>query len=496
MVILSVGYDTNVKGVKMQEQKKTNNENLHGYVHCLSNTERMFLWSLRSRIAMVARIIGNVSEKELKRTLHDIRRMHPLVGCKIVFDKHHNAFCSTDSVPENILRIAPRRSDTQWFDEIRHEHLIPFELEKGPLVRFILVYSPQVSELIAFAHHSICDGTAMANLIHDILICYSNPAEDVQVIHPPTLTDYILKKENSFSSMSVEEVAISNYNNLWKENSYIFSQADFSEIYATYWRKRRYNMVLLQLEPKETWNLVAQCREKGITMVSAITAAFLAARQEIMGFSPEDKNTIGIPFDLRRHLENNKAFCFFAGDFNLNFSYNQNKSLWENAQELHRVIQERVTMLDSSALDMRYFDPTLIDAIFSYAPYVQKIPEAFNKTENLSAFAKDSNNIAFAISQKVLSKHPNVIVTNLGRLNFPEIYNDLKLDRIFFVPPANESVPLILGGVGFNDNLAFSMIYLEKIGKSSPFLTDNVIHIRNRMLEYLGFLEKANERAI
>lgn len=33
LVILSVRYDTNVKGVKMQEQKKTNYENLHGYVH-------------------------------------------------------------------------------------------------------------------------------------------------------------------------------------------------------------------------------------------------------------------------------------------------------------------------------------------------------------------------------------------------------------------------------------------------------------------------------
>lgn len=231
-------------------------------------------------------------------------------------------------------------------------------------------------------------------------------------------------------------------------------------------------------------------------IVSAMTAAFLAARQEIVGFIPEGKNTIGIPFDLRRHLENSKAFCFFAGDFNLNFSYSQDKSFWENAQELHRIIQERVTMLDSSALDVRYFDPTLIDAIFSYAPYVQKIPEAFDKTENLSAFARDSKNIAFALSQKILSKHPSIIVTNLGRLNFPEIYNDLRLDRIFFAPPANESVPLILGGVGVSGRLAFSMIYLEKIGESSPFLTEDMIHIRNRVLQHIGFLEKANERAI
>jgi len=480
----------------MQEQNKINDTEIHGYVHSLSNTERIFLWGLRSKIAVVARIIGNVSEKDLTRALHNVRRMHPLVGCRIIFDEYHNAFCSTDNVPENILRIVARRSDIQWFDEIQHEHLIPFEPEKGPLVRFTLVHSPQVSELIAFAHHSICDGTAVAHLIHDILICYSNPAKEVRVIHPPKLTDYILKKESSSSSKSIEEVAFNNYNNQWKERTHFFSQADFNELYAAYWKKVRYNLVLLQLEPEETLSLISRCRDKGVTIVSAMTAALLAARQEIMGSLPEDKNTIGIPFDLRRHLENSKAFCFFAGDFNLNFSYTQDKSFWENAQELHRIIQERVKMLDSSALDMRSFDPTLIDAIFSYAPYVQKIPEAFNKTENLSAFARDSNNIAFAISQKILSKHPSIIVTNLGQLNFPEIYNDLRLDRIFFAPPANESVPLILGGVGVSSRLVFSMIYLEKIGESSPLLTDNVIHIRNRVLQYLGFPEKANERAI
>lgn len=248
----------------MQEQKKIDGMDVHEYVHSLSNTERIFLWGLRSKVAVVARIIGNVSEKDLIRALHNVRRMHPLVGCKIVFDEHHNAFCSTDNVPENTLRIVTRRSEIQWFDEIQHEHLTPFEPEKGPLVRFILVYSPQVSELIVFAHHSICDGTAVANLIHDILVCYSNPAEEVQVIHPPTLTDYILKKESSVSSRSMEELAINNYNNQWKERTHFFSRADFNEIYAAYWKKRRYNMVLLQLEPKETRDLIARCREKGV----------------------------------------------------------------------------------------------------------------------------------------------------------------------------------------------------------------------------------------
>jgi len=485
----------------IQNEQKASGIDISGCAHRLSNTERIFLWGVRSKIAVVARIVGDVAEKDLVQSIKKVRLMHPLAGCKIIFDDHNNAWCSTENVPETRLRIAPRRSETQWFDEIRHEHLIPFEPEKGPLVRFVLVYSPEVSELIAFAQHCICDGTAVANLIRDILVCYAEPAKEVKTIQPPNLTDYVLKDEkdeDSSRSKSMGEVTINNFNNQWRERSYHFSGSDFCEIYYAFWKKVSYGMALLQLEPDETCDLIARSRNNGVTIVSALTAAFLAARQEVLGPLPEDKRTIGIPFDLRRHLGENieEAFCFFAGDFNLPFSYSPDKPFWENARELHSIIQERVKTLDTSALDMRYFDPALVDAVFSYAQYVQKIPEAFNRTENLSRFAKDSKNIAFAISKKVISKHPSMIVTNLGRLDFPQIYGNLRLDRMFFAPPASETIPMILGGVGVGGCLTSSLVYLENRDKSGQSFAMDMIRIRNRALELLGFPEKANDRAM
>jgi NRPS condensation-like uncharacterized protein len=391
-----------------------------------------------------------------------------------------------------------RRSETQWFEEIRHEHRIPFEPERGPLVRFALVYSPQVSELIAFAQHSICDGTAVANLIRDLLICYSEPAKEAKTIQPLDLTDYILKDKDSSQSRSAGEATIDDLNKQWRERQFRFSEEDFIEIHSAFWRKFTYSLALIQLEPDETSDLIARCRENGVTIISALSAAFVAARQEALGFLPGDNRSIGIPFDLRRHLgwDIKESFCFFAGDFNLQFSYNQDKPFWENARDLHRIIQERVKMLDASGLDMRFFDPTLVDAVFSFAQYVQKIPEAFDRTENLSRFARDSKNIAFAISKKAISRHPPMIVTNLGRLNFPQTYGDLRLERMFFAPPASETIPIILGGVGIGGSLTLCLTYLENNEMGGHSLSEDMIAIRNRALQFLGFPEKANDRAI
>ena len=214
-----------------EELSRLSVDEIREKAHPLSNTERIFLWGVRSKIAMIARIIGNVDEKGLRRAIDFTRRMHPLLGCKITFDECQRAYCSIEGVPETMLRITPRRSEAQWFDEIRQEHLVPFKPETGPLVRFVLVYSPEVSELIAFGQHCICDGSAMANLIHDILLFYAHPEQDVKTVLPPKLTDFVLKENQPSSQLSSvkssDEAAIKGYNELWAKGGHRFTQADF-----------------------------------------------------------------------------------------------------------------------------------------------------------------------------------------------------------------------------------------------------------------------------
>jgi hypothetical protein len=142
---------------------------------------------------------------------------------------------------------------------------------------------------------------------------------------------------------------------------------------------------------------------------------------------------------------------------------------------------------------MEYFNPTLIDAFFNLAPYIKNVPNAFNKTENLSAFASDKKNVALKISNDIVSKLPGLTTTNLGRLDFSEVYGNLRLDRLFLIPSAGEDIPLIIGGVGVCGRLTFSLNYLEQNNSNDPSPIRDMIEIRNMALEYLGFPEKANE---
>jgi NRPS condensation-like uncharacterized protein len=476
-------------------EEKTVDIDISGCQRRLTNFERYLLWSAENNMAAVACILGDVHENDLRRAIDSVGSVHPLMEAKVVIDDHHDVWFSTHHAQKATLRTVQRTSEGQWFEEVRKEYLVPFEPERGPLIRFVLVYSSSVSELIAFSQHSICDGISLVNLIRDLLSSYANPVAAGRAVCPPATTDY-LKEGGIFSSKPMDKSIIDHYNGQWQKSPHYFSQEDFCGIYVALARRIRHEIVILQLEPEETLDLVARCRENGATVTSALTAAILAAYQEIRGQLPVNRRTIQVPFDLRRRLRPvpENFLGFFVGAFKFQFEYDSKRSFWKNAHELHEIIRNRADALDASAIDMESFDPTLVDAFTNCAPYADLLPSAFNRTENLSAFARDRGNAAFELCSKVAYNLPGTISTNIGRLYFPEDCGGLRLDRIFFVAPGSEAFPLFIAGVSINDHLVFSLNYVERIGGDS--LTGDMVRIRNRALEYLGYPDKANDRAI
>jgi NRPS condensation-like uncharacterized protein len=295
-------------------------------------------------------------------------------------------------------------------------------------------------------------------------------------------------------------LTINHFNRQWRKKPYSFSQADLYALHAVYWDKYRCNLVLLQLEQDETRDLITLCRKNGVTVVSAVTAAFIAAHNEIIGPFMKNKAGVAIPFDLRTRLGEDigNVFCLFVGGFQFSFAYNEKIPFWENAQEIHRIIEKHVKNMDISGpvRDMARFDPTLLDAA-NFAFWSQYIPEVYSRTKNLSEFAKNRKNAAFKFAKKMVDGFTGTVTTNLGRLDYPETYGNLQLDRMFFIPSGGgEIVPLLLGGVDVSGRLTFTVSYVERADGTGSYTTENMIRIRNRALEYLGFPEKATRWAM
>lgn len=466
------------------------------YIRKVNNLERVYFWTPYSNVSLITRINGDVSPEELCLAINTACKMHPLLSARIEFDEDNNAWFSTDNVHLPSVKITQRVSNTQWFDKLQHEITIPFDLEKGPMIRFMLVHSEKVSELVIICNHCICDGMSLAYLVRDVLSYCVNPEKEIEVVPPQNMIDFLPKKGFSISSIMMR-LFIAQANRKWKKKPYTFKYEDSVAIQNTYWDKNRFNTVLMELDPNQTRYLSKRCRENGVTVGSAVNAAFIAAREEIKGPFKKNQKQIWIPFDLRRHAkeEIGDVFCLCVGAPSFPYTYNSKKPFWENVSILHDEIHKRVEKLDSEALEVLNIHPTLTDALSSFAPFAKVIPEAYTHTENLTQFLNDKKNIAFSFAKKAEHMVPGTIASNLGRLNIPEIYGDLKIDQMIFLPVMSNSVPLTLGGVSIGDKLVFSLIYPEPKNIDGS-VTQEMIQIRNKALKYLGFPDKISEFAL
>lgn len=470
-----------------------------GCIRKMSNLERGYYMHPGCNVAVVARIAGRVSEHDLRRALETVRRVHPLVGAKIVTDVNHDVWFSAENVPEPLLRVTERISDTQWSAELQSGLKVPFRLDEGPLIRFILLNSPDRSDLIIICSHSICDGVALTNLVRDILVHYTDPGKKVTVLPPPEIADF-LPQAHGFSLKTLFPRLIACYSNwCWRKSPHYFSQEDYEALTNAFWEDREFGAVMIALGPEETATLAARCRKEGVTIGSAVMAAYIAAHEDCAGAFSGSLRNVMIPFDLRRHATRpaGDVFCLCVGGAQFAFTYQSGKPFWANAVALHTEIHRRVNHLDSAGMEIRAFDPSFIDALACFAMLKQIIPdEAFARTRTLTQFLHDTKNIAFTFAKNYRTMIPGTIASNLGNLSIPETYGDLRLDRLVFLTPASDMVPLVLGGVTLGGNLTYSLTYIVRTDGRESSRTEEMIRIRNRALEYLEFPKKAHSRAL
>ncbi len=278
--------------MSMKSVQTKSNNNIPGRFRPVWNFERKFVKSPVANVSVVARVRGPLDPNRIRKTLNKLRQIHPLLASRVVEDIDHTAYFHTEHVPEIPLHVMKRTSDKQWYEALIAEHKIPFEPQTGPLIRFILVISDESkdpSALIVFCQHTICDGTALANCLRDLLQHYVNPELPPTPILPPQTLDSILPHalmRKGFGS-KLKRATIWLLNKKWRKNPFLFSHQDFLDIHQAYWQKKVYRFVLLELSREETATLNQRCRENGITINSALTMAFIKAYQDVLGPLPK-----------------------------------------------------------------------------------------------------------------------------------------------------------------------------------------------------------------
>ena len=445
------------------------NTNLQKYERKVTGAERFFSHAPFSTVTMVARINGNVTEEMLKCAVEKVQQRHALLRVRIETRTDELWFTSED-VKEIPIEIVPRTSENDWIRLHAEGCKIPYEFETRPAIRFILVQSPDVSELIILCHHIICDGMSLAYLARDLMVHLGDPAAAVEVLPAPEpITQENLPSDVALSGLI--KYFINRIRRKWNDEIVTFDQADYEALNKAYWDNYDHAILPIEFSVTETKALVTRCKKENVTVNTAIIAAFSAADNLIVGEKPHHAQTASA-VSLRNRLPHSpgEGMGYYALGLQLKFKYNSKKGFWDNARNYHKKITSNISnkKVFGDLTAYLQMDSNIYEAL-SFKKIGALVKPDSPRYQKLSDFSRRQDVVVKLLQRAKMetfdSKLIGPAITNLGRLNFPKTYGSLELDRLIMQPGGAfplVHVDMVIGVVTCAGKMSMVVEYAEQ----------------------------------
>ncbi|MEO0685707.1 MAG: condensation domain-containing protein, partial [Cyanobacteria bacterium J06649_11] len=433
----------------MNDSTFTKDDLKNEYKRKMSGTERKFLRMPSANVVMVAQINGLVSREQLKAAVIKARQKHFLLGIRVSLDKDSAGWFTQKEVPEIPVEVIPRFTNEDWIQTTIEELKRTFSTQTGPLIRFLLLKSPEVSDLIVTAHHSICDGRSLVYLIRDIMVYLSNPEQDVETpqVIPVVVEDCL---PSSVMGSFLYRLIVKRINRKWMRKGIFFNDNDYKDLHQTFWQNNKVSILSWELTEPQTSTLVSRCRQEQVTINSALYAAFIAAQNHIQGNSQPYLQNIMVPVDFRSWLRKpvGEAIGFYASAVMFKQKYHPKKSFWDMARIIDKKIKQHLTNKNIfQGQKLNLLSPSLMDGL------------VFAKQGKLND--KMALNL---LKKKGLDKlFVGIVISNLGKIDIPVDYGNLHLEAVRGAAVYSDSAEKILEVVTVGGKMYLTLTFGDTI---------------------------------
>jgi NRPS condensation-like uncharacterized protein len=359
-----------------------------------------------TNIVIISRIKGKIREDFLRQTLDLLQCIHPRLNSRIVGSLDALSF-TNEEIRQIPLTLVVHTENKHWQDVALEELNKAIDSSKV-LLRCILIYNKteiNTTYLITTIHHGIADGLSCIRLQSELLKYYKMIASGDSIDRAyslpaiPSLDE--LLPQWMMGIAGVINGALFLFNLTLKMALYQPETLEHEKDAPL--ESRRCSMTHRFLEKEVTQKLVKLCHQENTTVHGALCAAILiTVAERIRAGNTRKINTSCRSFlDLRRRLEpvvpheNMGSLASFLTSFH---TLTPQLLFWDLARDVTQQIQCGLREKD----------------FFKSLRMGRKIIEYY---------LDHPDDTSLTIS-----------VTNLGRLNIPEVYGDFELEEIIFVP--------------------------------------------------------------
>ena len=440
------------------------------YERKVTGAERFFSHAPFSTVTMVARIKGQVTEELLRNAVEKAQQRHALLRARIRDTQDGELWFTSQGVQEIPIEIIPRKSNDDWIKIHAEGSKIPYDFENRPAIRFILVQSNDVSELIILCHHIICDGISLAYLARDMMVHLGDPAAEAQLLPAPEPIS-LDNLPSEVAPSGLIKYFINKIKQKWVDEYESFDQEDYEALNKAYWDNFNHEVLSIELSESETSALVARCRKENVTVNTALITAFSGAQNFVVSEKPHHAKTVSA-VSLRDRLPNQpgEGMGYYALGLEVKYKYNPKKSFWENARNYHKKIGSDISNKKAFG-DLPSFlamDSNIYEAL-NFKKLGALVKSDSPRHKKLYGFSKREDVVVRLLKRAKMetldAKLFGPAITNLGRLDFPKTYGALELERLIMQPGG--AFPLVhadmvIGAVTCAGKLSLVVEYAEE----------------------------------
>jgi hypothetical protein len=350
------------------------------------------------------KVVGQLYEERLRQGLARVQAKHPLLRCVIEEAAGGPRFVLLDRPAPIPLRTVERSGEDDWQTEVRREWVAPFDASRKPLVRLVWLRAGEVNELLLVGHHCICDGHSGINLVRELLSAYDQPEQDlgaydalgaIEDILPAALLD-----DRRFQRRVRRKAGMLRLILFLKQR---LSNAPGPRITSDQIYFHRWNSGSAAAQ-----ELTERCRSEGVTVLAAVSVAFMQAFRDVRGAQGLSKTCTMV--DARRFLPQMRADAMFGLAPGVALRTKalpppremSAASFWVRARAVKADLTRRIDRLGAGLYDNLAGLERLHDKYTRLVSYFESAPAV-----------------------------RNVTLSNLGRLDLPRQYRNFRLERVY-----------------------------------------------------------------
>jgi len=352
--------------------------------------------------ALVVQLKGPLSVAQLERAMMKAVNRHPGLVKDLAEDTAPGMF----PFP---FRTVECSEEADWAQEVEKEFLIPFPRKGGPFARFIWLKHKHTddSEILAVFNHSMADGFFGVYLLRDTLNCLAEPGLELPPFPPVSgfkdLLPPSLRKNMRLALMT--RLYLTVFKAMTIVTPFV-KKKDSNSARETAPGDTEWHVSSWLLDEMLTRAFVARCRAEATTVHAALCVAFshaIASQQSnpSLGW----KRKVLTPVNMRRYFSpaHTETLGVFSVAVEVPIAYEIPGDFWEAA----RVVKQRLG---------REIRPHKVLPLMWTLKQIAENPASELALEGLVG----DSGVTY-----------DFVLTNLGRLDFPLQYGDLKVQAVY-----------------------------------------------------------------